>query len=221
VPRPGDVLTLDIEKPAAGGRMLARHDGQVALVAGAIPGERVAARVEQVRGGVLFARVEHIDKASPDRRSGEVDPGCGGSLYAHIAYERQLALKKEIVLDAFQRIGKLPVECPIGTHASPEHGYRMRARLHVHGHRIGFYREATHDLCDPSTSRQLLDSTLDVIAGVSKALVDGKIESGVSLDLSENVDASERVILFDLRADARERGRWRRRSPVPWTGGRR
>jgi 23S rRNA (uracil1939-C5)-methyltransferase len=139
-----------------------------------------------------------------------VDPGCGGSLYAHIAYERQLALKKEIVLDAFQRIGKLPVECPIGTHASPEHGYRMRARLHVHGHRIGFYREATHDLCDPSTSRQLLDSTLDVIAGVSKALVDGKIESGVSLDLSENVDASERVILFDLRADARERGRWDR-----------
>jgi 23S rRNA (uracil1939-C5)-methyltransferase len=210
VPRPGDVLTLDIEKPAAGGRMLARHDGQVALVAGAIPGERVAARIEQVRGGVLFARVEHIDKASPDRRSGEVDPGCGGSLYAHIAYERQLALKKEIVLDAFQRIGKLPVECPIGTHASPEHGYRMRARLHVHGHRIGFYREATHDLCDPSTSRQLLDSTLDVIAGVSKALVDGKIESGVSLDLSENVDASERVILFDLRADARERGRWDR-----------
>jgi tRNA/tmRNA/rRNA uracil-C5-methylase (TrmA/RlmC/RlmD family) len=55
VPRPGDVLTLDIEKPAAGGRMLARHDGQVALVAGAIPGERVAARIEQVRGGVLFA----------------------------------------------------------------------------------------------------------------------------------------------------------------------
>ena len=137
-----------------------------------------------------------------------MDPGCGGSLYAHIAYDRQLALKKEIVLDAFQRIGKLPVECPIDTHASPEHGYRMRARLHVHGYRIGFYREATHDLCDPATSRQLLDSTLDVIAGVSKALGDGKIESGAALDLSENVDASERAILLDLRADARERGRW-------------
>ena len=210
MPRPGDVLTLAIEKPAAGGRMLARHDGQVALVAGAIPGERVTARIEQVRGGVLFARVEHIDQASPDRRSGEVDPGCGGSVYAHIAYDRQLALKKEIVLDAFQRIGKLLVECPIGTHASPEQGYRMRARLHVHGHRIGFYREATHDLCDPATSRQLLDSTLQVIAAVSKALGDGKIESGASLDLSENVDASERAILLDLRADARERGRWDR-----------
>jgi 23S rRNA (uracil1939-C5)-methyltransferase len=208
VPRPGDVLTLAIEKPAAGGRMLARHDGQITLVAGAIPGERVAARVEQVRGGVLFARVEHIEEASPDRRSSDVDPGCGGSFYAHIAYERQLSLKREIVLDAFQRIGKLAVECPMATHGSPEHGYRMRARLHVHGHRIGFYREATHDLCDPATSRQLLDSTLDLIAGVSKALGDGKIESGATLDLSENVDASERAILLDLRADARERGGW-------------
>jgi 23S rRNA (uracil1939-C5)-methyltransferase len=131
--------------------MLARYDGQVALVAGAIPGERVTARIEQVRGGVLFARVEHIDQASPDRRSGEVDPGCGGSLYSHIAYDRQLALKREIVLDAFQRIGKLPVECR-SAHASPEQGYRMRGCASRPLHRP--HREATHDLCDPATSRR-------------------------------------------------------------------
>ena len=39
----GARLTLDIEKPAAGGRMLARHAGQVVLVSGTIPGERVTA----------------------------------------------------------------------------------------------------------------------------------------------------------------------------------
>ena len=199
---------LAIEKPAAGGRMLARHDGQVALVAGTIPGERVTARVEQVRGGVVFATTERIDEPSPDRRSAVADPGCGGSVYAHIAYERQLALKKEIVLDALRRIGKLAVECAVDVHASPEHGYRMRARLHVRGHRIGFYREGTHHLCDPATSRQLLESALEVIAGVSKALADSRLESGASLDLSENVDASERAVLLEVAADARERGRW-------------
>ena len=41
------LLTLDIEKPAAGGRMLARLNGQIVLVWGAIPGERVRARVER------------------------------------------------------------------------------------------------------------------------------------------------------------------------------
>ena len=51
----GDLVTLDVEKPAAGGRMLARHEGQVVLVWGAIPGERVRARVERAGKGVLYA----------------------------------------------------------------------------------------------------------------------------------------------------------------------
>ena len=43
----GSIVELAIERPVAGGRMLARHDGQVVLVAGAIPGERVRARIER------------------------------------------------------------------------------------------------------------------------------------------------------------------------------
>jgi hypothetical protein len=38
----GQELSLFIEKPAAGGRTIARHDGQVVLVAGAIPESRSA-----------------------------------------------------------------------------------------------------------------------------------------------------------------------------------
>ena len=37
----GDRLEVEIEKPAAGGRMIARHEGQIVLVSGAIPGEKV------------------------------------------------------------------------------------------------------------------------------------------------------------------------------------
>ena len=37
----GQTLSLTIEKPAAGGRMIARADGRIILVSGAIPGERV------------------------------------------------------------------------------------------------------------------------------------------------------------------------------------
>src|SRR5205814_448013 len=38
---PGEILALTVEKPAAGGRMIARVDGRVALVSGTIPGEHV------------------------------------------------------------------------------------------------------------------------------------------------------------------------------------
>ena len=39
----GDEVELTVEKPVAGGRMLARHEGRIVFVYGAIPGERVRA----------------------------------------------------------------------------------------------------------------------------------------------------------------------------------
>ena len=82
--RAGDELSLTIEKPAAGGRMLARHDGQVVLVAAAIPGEQVRARVSRVVKGVVFADAVAVDVPSPDRREPLCDWRCGGSVFAHI-----------------------------------------------------------------------------------------------------------------------------------------
>ena len=51
----GQTLSLSIEKPAAGGRMIARHEGQVILVSGAVPGERVLARVDRTERRLAFA----------------------------------------------------------------------------------------------------------------------------------------------------------------------
>jgi 23S rRNA (uracil1939-C5)-methyltransferase len=208
VPRPGDQLALQIVKPAAGGRMLARHDGQVVLVAGTIPGERVQARVERVAGGVLFARTVSIDAASPDRRRDGPEASCGGNDFGHIGYARQLALKQEIVADAFARIAKRPLDLPVQVHESREDGYRMRARLHVQGRRVGFYREGTHDLCDARSSRQLLPQTTDVLEALAGALASGGIDTALTVDLAENVSADERAVLVDLDAGRREHGRW-------------
>ncbi len=64
------VLTLDIEKAAAGGRMLARHDGRVVLVSGAIPGERVVcASRAQPSAAWRSLRSTEVLQASADRRA--------------------------------------------------------------------------------------------------------------------------------------------------------
>src|SRR5499427_4887620 len=128
-------VPLTIEKPAAGGRMIARLDGQVVLVSGAIPGERVNARIDRKGKGVLYATTVDVDEPSPDRRPVAGDPECGGCLYAHVAYPRQLELKSDVIADAFSRIGKLSLPGHVVVARSPETGYRMRARLHVRGHR--------------------------------------------------------------------------------------
>lgn len=206
---PGDLIDLDIEKPAAGGRMLARLDGQVTLVAGAIPGERVRARIETARGDVLFASTVAVLQPSPDRHDAGGDSACGGRSFAHIAPPRQRALKVEIVRDAFRRIGRMELPADIPVHASPEDGYRMRARLHVSGATIGFYREGTHALCDPASTRQLLPATVATLAQLADRLRSLRITDARSLELAENREASERALYLELaprgpaiRADA-------------------
>ena len=193
-----DLLTLDVEKPTAGGRMLARHNGQIVLVWGAIPGERVRARVERTGKGVLFAETTDVLSASPDRREAAADWRCGGNVFAHVAYDRQLQLKSEIIRDAFTRIGRLPLDTPPPLTASPERGYRMRARLHVRGGRIGFVREGSHDVCAVGQTGQLLPETVSWIEAAEDGLPSGRLTGLVSVEIAENIPASERAVHVEL-----------------------
>jgi len=202
----GSTASLSIEKPAAGGRMIARADGgQIVLVSGAIPGERVQARIDRVTKGVAYADAIAIEESSPDRREPFVDPVCGGSLYAHIAYPRQLAIKAEVIADAFRRIGRIELPAPVAVAASPEEGYRMRARLHVRGRRVGFFREGTHDICDARATRQLLPASCDAVDRLSAALRSLGADAVREIELAENVDATERAVHFETaeRVDRR------------------
>jgi 23S rRNA (uracil1939-C5)-methyltransferase len=193
----GDTITVDIEKPAAGGSMIARHEGQVVLVAGAIPGERVTVRIDRVARSVAHARTVSVETPSADRREPFADPTCGGGAYSHIAYPRQLEIKAQVIADAFARIGKLPLPAPVRVAGSPEQGYRMRARLHVRGSRLGFFREGSHEICDARATRQLLPATCDTLDAVMAAARSLGLDSLREIELSENVAATERVIALD------------------------
>jgi 23S rRNA (uracil1939-C5)-methyltransferase len=180
--------------------MLARHQGQIVLVSGAIPGERVRARVERAAKSVLYAATIDVIEPSPDRRASVGDAQCGGNVLSHVAYERQRRLKGEILQDALARIGRVPLAAPPEVTGSPEQGYRMRARLHVRGGRIGFFREGTHDLCDAGSTGQLLPAAVQWIAGAERALAGAQLTGLSSVELSENIAGDERAchLLLDV-----------------------
>jgi 23S rRNA (uracil1939-C5)-methyltransferase len=178
--------------------MIARADGVIVLVADAIPGERVRAKVEKTGRGVIYAQTIGVDVSSPDRRASDVDPACGGCLYAHIAYGRQIELKSLVIADAFKRIGRMELPAAVTVAPSPEDGYRMRARLHARDGRIGFYREGTHQLCEPGPTRQLLPATVDILARLGAALAPILGDPVREVILAENIDAGERVIGLDM-----------------------
>lgn len=199
---PGVTLTLEVEKATAGGRMLARHHGQVVLVWGAIPGERVEARVERTGKGVVYAETVGVSSPSADRRSPTADWRCGGSVFAHIEYARQLRLKSEIIQDAFGRIGRIASLDAPTVAGSPEDGYRMRARLHVEAGRLGFYREGSHELCDAVATRQLLPSTNAWIAQAEAALRRERLHDVAAIEIAENIAGDERACHVELRRGA-------------------
>jgi 23S rRNA (uracil1939-C5)-methyltransferase len=190
----GDLVSLAVEKPAVGGAMIARHEGRVVLVSGAIPGERVQGRIARVGKGIAHADVVAVDEPSPDRRDAFGDPSCGGCLYSHIQYRRQLTIKSEVIADALTRIAHLQLPSAVRVAGSPEDGYRMRARLHVRGSRFGFFREGTHDLCDARATRQLLPASVDALDRVMAAVRSIGGDTVREIELSENGDASERVV---------------------------
>lgn len=198
--RRDEEIELDVERPAAGGAMIARASGAIVLVEGAIPGERVRARITRVTRGVAHASTVTVLTASPDRRTPTCDIRCAGSLYAHIAYPRQLATKAAVVADAFTRIARAPLQSPVVVRPSPEDGYRMRARLHLKNGAVGFYREGTHALCGMRETRQLRPDTCDAIER-SIALLRGQWGSwDGELAISENIEADQRAIHLFLPA---------------------
>jgi 23S rRNA (uracil1939-C5)-methyltransferase len=200
----GSHIIVDIEKPAVGGPMLARHDGQVVLVWGGIPGERVRARVERAAKNILHAETTDVLAASPDRRDAGPDWRCGGNTFAHIAYERQCRLKAEIICDALGRIGRLSSPAHPEVLGSPERGYRMRARFRVLDGRLGFFREGSHQLCDPALSGQLLPETTEWIAAAERLIARERLMGLNGVELSENIPGADRAchLVLEPGADA-------------------
>ena len=102
-PSRGDVLELTIDSLAHGGNGVARRDGYVVFVAGAVPGDRVRAVVGKAKKAYAEARAVEVVEPSPDRVPAVADhPGAPWQV---LPYERQLAVKAEQVEDALRRIG--------------------------------------------------------------------------------------------------------------------
>jgi 23S rRNA (uracil1939-C5)-methyltransferase len=157
--------------------------------------------VERVSKQTVWARAVEVLEPSGDRREPPHDPACGGAAFAHIAYARQRVLKQQILVDAFHRLARLDIEPPTVA-ASPEAGYRVRARLHVSNGRAGFFREGTHALCDAAATRQLLPEATAAAAAALASL--GRAASACeAIVIAENVAATERVIHIEPRPDAR------------------
>ena len=109
-PARGESLLLEIDSLAYGGKGIARRDGYVVFVSGALPGDRVQAEVTRAKRGYAEARTVEIVRPSPDRVPERCDHGgnpCPGAPWQALPYEEQLRHKQQQVNDSLTRLGGL------------------------------------------------------------------------------------------------------------------
>jgi 23S rRNA (uracil1939-C5)-methyltransferase len=109
-PRRGEQLTLEVESLAYGGKGIARRNGYVVFVAGALPGDRVRAEVTKAKRGYAEASALELIRESPDRLPPRCDHGgepCPGAPWQSLPYDEQLRHKQTQVEDALVRLGGL------------------------------------------------------------------------------------------------------------------
>jgi 23S rRNA (uracil1939-C5)-methyltransferase len=107
--RKGDLIELRIDKMAYGGQGVARSNGLVLFVKGAIPGDRVKAQVVKKKRDYAEAKLTELLEPSSDRVEAPCPYHgyCGGCQWQHVRYERQLEYKREHIREAAAHIGSL------------------------------------------------------------------------------------------------------------------
>ena len=136
----------------AGGAALAREaNGRVVFVDGALPGERVRARIVQSKKDFARAVTVEVLSPSPDRVAppcaARAD-GCGGCPWQHVRPSAQSLLKVAIVEDALRRIARVRDEVPVTARPRPARPRRTTVRLGVDpvSGRAGERRRGSHEV---------------------------------------------------------------------------
>jgi 23S rRNA (uracil1939-C5)-methyltransferase len=137
-----------VEKLVYGGDGLGRINGRVVFAPFVLPGERIRARAEQEKPGLVRARMLEVLDAAPDRVAAPcpVFGICGGCHYQHAPYDYQLQAKQQILREELRRLGKINPPDEIEIVASEPFRYRNRVQLHVEETRIGYREARSHRL---------------------------------------------------------------------------
>jgi 23S rRNA (uracil1939-C5)-methyltransferase len=125
-PKPGAQLELGVDDFAFGGAGVGRLDGYVVFVRGAVPGDRVLARVTRSKRDYAEAVLVDVLEPSPERIAA-VAPHPGAP-WGVLPYERQLEEKERQVREALERYGGFEAP-PVAAIVPAEQTWRYRNKL--------------------------------------------------------------------------------------------
>lgn len=227
------MIVVDTQTAAHGGTSIARHEGRVIFVRGALPGEKqVQVELDNPEStkSFLTGAATSIGIPSPHRVPSQcpaaaLGAGCCDLDFADAA--GSLEFKKQVVLDQLSRIGHIELDAE-RVHAEklePHSGWRTRVRLGVDNKgQVGQRKRGSRAVIPLSTAvcAQLHPVLRDGLAGEVDALAGaGKIHPNADLVIAisdhaelHNLPSTRSIIERTDTQRAPARGRGRKRKPA-------
>ena len=148
------VITIDITDLTPEGFGVGRHEGKVVFVSDSAVGDKLEVLILKELKNRSFAKPLNIITPSPDRIQSDcsVSKKCGGCAFRHISYESELKLKKNLVEQAFARIGGMKIKVNDTVFDSPE-SYRNKVQYPFApnkngGCTFGYYARHSHRIVE-------------------------------------------------------------------------
>lgn len=195
-----DLEQVRFEKMVYGGECLGRlADGRAIFVPFLLPGELAEVEITESKERFARGRAVKLIEDSPERVAPPCPyfSNCGGCAYQHLSYSHQLELKKNLVQDQLERIGKLTNLPDIQITASPTaFGYRNQVQFHpVQGAkaespaRLGFIRASSDEVLPIEKCLLIPDEMNEILSQIEL-----EAESGISR-IAMRIDSDDEIML--------------------------
>ncbi len=203
-------VVLEVDSLDLDGRGVARNEGKVVFIAGALPGERVRAEIVGRKAKFDRARLIDVLRESPLRARprcphfGLHAGACGGCSMQHVEPRAQVAIKQRVLEDALWHLARLRPQRVLRPIEGHPWGYRQRARLAVRyvakkgGVLVGFHERGSSYVADmrechvlPAGVSRLLLPLRELVGGLSLRERLPQIEVAVG----QGDDGADRIVL--------------------------
>ena len=169
-----EIESLDYE-----GHGVARIEGKVTFVDGALPGERAEIAVYRKHAKYNSANALTILRSSPQRTTPRCRyfGRCGGCSMQHLEASAQVAAKQRVLEENLARIGKVTPDIILPALHGPAWGYRHRARMSSRlvdkkgGVLVGFHEKRSSFITDMASCEILTPDVSALIQPLRELIV--------------------------------------------------
>lgn len=130
---PEAAVAATIESLAHDGRGITHVDGKVVFIDEALPGEQIEFIYTDSRRDYAEGKVDKLLTQSEYRTEPKCEHfgSCGGCSFQHVKDEQQIQIKQDLLVEQFNRIGKVDIAQIWEPLTGPHWGYRSKARMGV------------------------------------------------------------------------------------------